>query len=83
MFKTILYSKRYWISTILLGLLFIVLFSAIAHIMEYGGIAPDLFFKEKIADGKWIRYVASRLVGGSIYGMVMAYYFELRKRKAK
>ncbi|KAA1244844.1 hypothetical protein [Aquimarina sp. RZ0] len=81
MFKSIITSKKYWISVLLLGIVFILLFSLIEHFMEYGGLIFTAFKEEKLANGHWIRYLLSRLVGGFVYGAIMAYYFELRKRK--
>ncbi|SEL12269.1 hypothetical protein SAMN04487910_1785 [Aquimarina amphilecti] len=82
MFRSIVSSKKYWSSVILLGLVFIVLYSVIEHLMQYGGLAFDIFMEEKINDGLWVRYVASRVIGGLTYGMILGYYFELRKRKS-
>ncbi|AXT58767.1 hypothetical protein J8L88_09270 [Aquimarina sp. MMG015] len=75
-------SKRYWKSVLLLGLVFVVLFSIIEHLMQYGGLAFDTFIDEKINNGLWVRYITSRVVGGLTYGMILGYYFELRKRKS-
>ncbi|WP_233557547.1 MULTISPECIES: hypothetical protein [unclassified Aquimarina] len=82
MFKSIISSKRYWKSVLLLGLVFVVLFSIIEHLMQYGGLAFDTFIDEKINNGLWVRYITSRVVGGLTYGMILGYYFELRKRKS-
>ncbi|WP_298541508.1 hypothetical protein [uncultured Aquimarina sp.] len=82
MFKSIISSKRYWLSVLLLGLVFIVLYSVIEHFMQYGGLAFSSFVDEKINNGLWIRYLLSRIIGGSLYGMILGYYFELRKRKS-
>ncbi|MFD2564265.1 hypothetical protein [Aquimarina rubra] len=81
MFTSIISSKRYWVSVLLLGLVFVVLFSVIEHLMQYGGLAWDTFMDEKIKNGLWVRYLLSRIVGGLLYGMILGYYFELRKRK--
>jgi len=83
MFRAIISSKKYWISVCLLGLVFIILFSVIEHLMQYGGLAFDDFMNEKINDGLWVRYLLSRIIGGLVYGMILGYYFELRKRKQK
>ncbi|MHA7056214.1 hypothetical protein ACWGOQ_0003270 [Aquimarina sp. M1] len=82
MFTSIVSSKKYWVSVVLLGLVFVVLFSIIEHFMQYGGLAFDTFLNEKINNGLWIRYVLSRIVGGLLYGMILGYYFELKKRKS-
>ncbi|WP_299312188.1 hypothetical protein [uncultured Aquimarina sp.] len=82
MIKSIISSKRYWFSVLLLGLVFVVLFSVIEHFMQYGGLALDTFVDEKINNGLWIRYLLSRIIGGLLYGMILGYYFELRKRKS-
>lgn len=83
MFRSIISSKKYWISVLLLGLVFILLFSVIEHFMQYRGLAFDAFIDEKINNGRWVRYLMSRIVGGLMYGMILGYYFELRKRKQK
>ncbi|GAA4274129.1 hypothetical protein U6A24_00675 [Aquimarina gracilis] len=89
-FKEILSSKKYWISVSFIGLGFIIVFSIIeiilsitGHFMQYGELTMDSFVNEKINEGKWFRYLISRVVGGLLYGMIVAYYFELRKRKSK
>ncbi|WP_405208103.1 hypothetical protein [Aquimarina sp. LLG6339-5] len=82
MFKSIISSKRYWKSVLLLGLVFVVLFSVIEHLMQYGGLVFDTFIDEKINNGLWVRYITSRVIGGLTYGMILGYYFELRKRKS-
>ncbi|AXT51194.1 hypothetical protein D1818_10295 [Aquimarina sp. BL5] len=82
MFKSIISSKRYWVSVLFLGLIFIIPFSVIQYLMEYGGLAFDTFIEEKINNGFWVRYLLSRIVGGLSYGMILGYYFELRKRKS-
>ncbi|WP_299431720.1 hypothetical protein [uncultured Aquimarina sp.] len=83
MFRSIISSKKYWISVLLLGLVFIVFFSVIEHFMQYKGLAFDTFLEEKIHNSRWVRYLLSRIVGGLVYGMILGYYFELRKRKRK
>lgn len=82
MLRSIISSKKYWVSVILIGFGFVIIFSLIEHFMQYGGVAFDAFVKEKINNGKWVRYLLSRIVGGLLYGMIMSYYFELRKRKS-
>ncbi|MDH7445194.1 hypothetical protein [Aquimarina sp. 2201CG14-23] len=83
MFRAIILSKKYWISVLLLGLVFIVLFSITEHLMQYGGIAFDAFVEDKINNGRWVRYLISRIIGGLVYGMILGYYFEVRKQKQK
>lgn len=82
MFRSIISSRKYWSTVLLLGLGFIIVFSVIEHFMQYKGVALDTFMNEKINNGLWIRYVLSRIVGGMLYGMILGYYFELRKRKS-
>ncbi len=81
MFRSIILSKKYWVSVFLLGLVFIIIISVIGYLKNYGGLDFDTFMKERIYNGLWVRYVISRIVGGLIYGMILGYYFELRKRK--
>lgn len=83
MFKEIIASKKYWKSTLLLGIGFVVVFSVIEHFLQYKGIAFETFKQDKIEGGRWIRFLLSRIVGGLLYGMILGYYFELRKRKEK
>lgn len=82
MFRQIISSKKYWISVSFIALGFMLIFSVVEHIMQYGGLAIDSFINDKITNGNWVRYFISRVVGGLVYGMIMAYYFELRKRKS-
>ncbi len=81
MFKEILFSKKYWLTVGFIGVGFILVYSIIEHMMQYG-ISLDTFYEERIENGKWVRYLISRLVGGLLYGMIMGYYLELRKRKS-
>ncbi|WP_103072431.1 hypothetical protein [Aquimarina sediminis] len=82
MIATILSSKKYWISVCFVGLGFIIIFSVIEYFMQYGVQTWDVFIKERIENQQWMRYLLSRIVGGLVYGMIMGYYFELRKRKS-
>lgn len=80
MFVSIVKSKRYWKSVLLLALAFILIFSIIEHFIEYKRIAWDQFTEDKIENYQWIRYLISRLIGGLFYGMIMGYFFEMKKR---
>lgn len=82
MFKEIISSKRYWTSVCFFGLGSILVFSVVEHIMQYGGFTIGTFLEDKIQNGRWVRYLISRLVGGLLYGGIMMYYFESRKRKS-
>ncbi len=82
MLKSILSSKKYWITVSYIGIGFMIIYSIVEHMMTYGGLAIDSFAEERIHNGRWVRYVLSRLVGGLLYGMIMGYYLELRKRKS-
>jgi len=82
MFKDIITSKKYWLSVSFIGIGFIIVFSVIEHMMQNGGFAIGTFLQDKVESDKWMRYLVSRLVGGLMYGMIMAYYFEVRKRKS-
>lgn len=83
MFTSIITSKKYWKSVLVIAAGFIVIFSIVEYFMQYGGFEFDTFVAQKIENRHWIRYVISRVVGGFLYGTIMAYYFELKKRKAK
>jgi len=82
MFFSIISSKKYWATVGFIGLGFVIIFSIIEHFMHFNGIAFSAFVEERVADGRWIRYVLSRLVGGLTYGMIFGYYLEFRKRKS-
>lgn len=82
MFSSIILSKKYWISVCFIGFGFVFIFSLIEYFMQYGLSTLETFIEQRIHNKQWIRYVLSRLVGGLAYGMVMGYYFELRKRKS-
>ncbi|EZH74568.1 hypothetical protein ATO12_12430 [Aquimarina atlantica] len=82
MFTSILSSKKYWSSVCFIGLGFIIIFSVIEYFMQYSSSTWSTFVEERINHQQWIRYMISRIVGGLVYGMIMGYYFELRKRKS-
>ncbi|WP_103864685.1 hypothetical protein [Aquimarina sp. I32.4] len=82
MFTAILSSKKYWQSVCFIGIGFMIIFSVIEYFMQYSTLGLDVFVNERINNGMWVRYLLSRIVGGLAYGMVMGYYFELRKRKS-
>ncbi|MBW1294309.1 hypothetical protein [Aquimarina litoralis] len=82
MFKSILSSKRYWISVARLGVAFILLISLIEYLKYYFGNGSEAFLAVKINNGLWVRYLLSRVLGGLAYGMIQAYYFERRKHKS-
>lgn len=83
MLVSILSSKKYWISVCFIGIGFIIIFSVIEYFLQYGGQTWSTFIKDRIEGGRWVRFLISRIVGGLLYGMIMGYYFELRKRKSK
>ncbi len=83
MFVTILSSKKYWMSVSFIGIGFIFIYSIIEYFMQYSTLGWEAFITERIANQNWVRYIISRIVGGVLYGMIMAYYFELRKLKSK
>ncbi len=83
MFTAIISSKKYWISARILAVGFIFLYSVVEHFMEYQNFAISTFIDERISNGRWIRYAISRIVGGFLYGTIMAYFFEARKRKLR
>jgi len=82
MFKSIISSKKYWISVLFLGLFCTIFLSVIEYFMYYGNLGIDAFLDEKINNGVWKRYILSRIVGVVSYGMIVGYYFELKKRKS-
>jgi len=82
MVKSIISSKSYWKSVSYIGLGFMLIYSILEHVMEYKGISIKSFIIDKIDNENWMRFLTSRIVGGLLYGMIMAYYFELRKRKS-
>ena len=82
MFRVSISSKRYWTWVLRLAIGFMIIFSILEHVMEYGGIDYEAFLETKIRYGQWQRYVLSRLAGGFIYGLILGYYFEIKKRKS-
>lgn len=82
MIKDIFSSKRYWKWVIRLAVGFIVIFSILEHVMQFGGVDYEAFLETKIRYGQWQKYLLSRLVGGFAYGLILGYYFELKKRKS-
>ena len=78
MFKQIMSSDVYWKSVLRLGMLFIIVWSIIVHLREYGFDFSG--FKTNIIDnGLFFTYVRSRLSGGLIYGMFTAFFLQRRK----
>ena len=78
MFKQIMKSDAYWRSALRLGFLFVVVWSIIVHIGEYG--FDFTAFKTNIIDkGLFFRYIRSRIAGGLIYGMIASFVFQRRK----
>ena len=82
MLVSIISSKKYWISVCFIGLGFVFMFSLVEYFMQYGISFLDTFLEQRIYNQQWVRFLLSRLVGGLAYGMIMGYYFELRKRKS-
>ncbi len=83
MFKTIITSKKYWLSVGLLGIAFVIVYSVIVHFRDVARLGFGTFITETLGEGRWKRYLLSRIVGGLLYGAVMAYFFEMRKQKLK
>lgn len=83
MTQEILTSKKYWRSVLFIGVVFIIIYSCFEYLMQHSSGSWQDFVNTRIANGHWVRYLISRLVGGLLYGMIMAYYFERRKRKTK
>jgi len=82
MFKDIVTSKKYWKTTVFLALGFIVIFTFIEFMMSYDEAGANAFLEERIHNGKWVRFLISRIVGGLLYGMIMGYYFEIKRKKS-
>ncbi|MFC5047115.1 hypothetical protein ACFSTE_11670 [Aquimarina hainanensis] len=82
MFKKVVTSRKYWLSVLYLGIAFIVVFSLIEHVSQFRGVSLSGFVETKLANGRWMRFFLSRIVGGVAYGMIMSYYFTARKIKS-
>ena len=79
MLKEIFSSERYWKSVLKLGFLFIVVWSIVEHVAAFKGINIEGFMELNINNGRWFRYLWSRLVGGLIYGLVASFVFQRRR----
>ncbi len=78
MFKEIISSKEYWKSVLVTGLMFIIIFSLIMVIFQYSFNLEE-FSQQNLKDGKWMRYLISRIIGGLIYGCFMGYVVHRNK----
>lgn len=71
---------RFWKQAIIIGVIFIliiILFQFIVEVLRSGNVDRIL---QRLENGTWKKYVIGKLVVGSIYGSIMAFYF---KRNAK
>ena len=77
--KEIFTSEKYWQSVLKFGFIFIVVWSIVEHVAAFKGVNFEAFMELNINNGKWFRYLWSRLVGGLIYGLVASFVFQRRK----
>lgn len=56
-----------------LGLAFAVLYHLITMLFAYGGFEFELFFQDRLAEGKWIRFLAGTFFSAFIYGFIISY----------
>ncbi|WP_459210712.1 hypothetical protein [Aquimarina rhabdastrellae] len=81
--KEMITSKLYWKSVMITGIMFAVVFSIIMFLINHG-FDFESFQQTKLAEGRWKRYIVSRIVGGFVYGLFMGFVsFKKSKEKAK
>jgi len=78
LFKEIIASESYWRSAFRLGLLFVIVWTIIEFIGKYS-FSIEVFTNKIIDTGLLYRYINSRLVGGLLYGVLVAFPFQRRK----
>lgn len=82
-FSGIVSQKSFWKSVVGLGLTFAVVFNLISLLMEYGGFSFGEFYADKLADGKWVRFVLGQLAAAFLYGFILAYgQFRAKQKEA-
>ncbi|UZO82487.1 hypothetical protein NBT05_08425 [Aquimarina sp. ERC-38] len=79
--KVVLSKKSYWKSVLFLGLKFIVIFSILEYVFNYGWTGFKDVYTNIFAYGQWKRFILSRLVGGLLYGMILGFYFHNKQLK--
>lgn len=73
MFKKIITAKKFWISVLVLMLVFIVLFNLIRIFIEYKFDFSG-YFEFYFQSNRLPSFIVANLIGGFFYGFVMAFY---------
>ena len=73
-------KEPFWKLAIRFGLIFILVVVIIQLIWEFFSSGNLTAIFESFKNGQWITYVLSKLIVGSVYGIVMAYF---TKKNAK
>ena len=71
-FKEVIAYKGFWKSVLVLGLAFLVIYNIVDLLFSFG-FDVDAFAAEKLAYPKIIRFIIANIVGGFIYGFVVAF----------
>ncbi len=80
--KDFLRKKSFWKSVFWLGLSFIIVYNIISMLFEYGGFHFSEFISERTEKGSWLRFILAQLMGGFIYGFILAFgQFHVKQKK--
>lgn len=80
--KATLKKKAFWRTVFWLGISFLVIYNFISLFFEYGGFNFEAFYQDKISGEKLIRFIFAQLVGGFLYGFILAFgQFHLNQKK--
>lgn len=80
--KAFLKMTAFWKSVFWLGLSFLIIYNIITMLFEYGGFHFTEFFDDRTENGSWLRFILAQLVGGFIYGFILAFgQFHMKQKK--
>ena len=80
-FKKIIRSKAFWRSVAGMAIAFALVYHIIPMLFEFGGFYFSVFFDEKIADGRWLRFVLGTILSSFLYGFIVSYGLFIAKLK--
>ncbi|AVR45505.1 hypothetical protein C7S20_09615 [Christiangramia fulva] len=81
--KAFLKMKAFWKSVLWLGLAFILIYNFITMMFDYGGFHFAQFFQDRTENGNWLRFVLAQLMGGFLYGFILAFgQFHVKQKKS-
>lgn len=80
-FKKIVGNKAFWRSVLGMAVAFAIVYHIITMLFEFGGFNFSAFFDEKIAGGRWVRFVFGTILSSFLYGFIVSYGLFIAKLK--